>query len=440
MVGASQHLESDSSSPNQWETSPESEDVSDDEPLTTKKRRMHPKPAEEPKPKRKRQSEPAHAQPVRTFGPRSKAKPKSKNRRRASSPGVNAGRRLSLTNMTDTDAVGELDMEAFGEAKEVEDELMPMSPDDHDIRDVPDSSIGPVKVDKATVMFQDLQKYSLDPQNPIEVVTEDITPADDSRSSPDPLFDSPSQLKNNERSLSSADPVIPPHRARLAEPLVKLIDAPRMDRIPTVSIPTKARLISRQHSNSSQNASSSSKVPESRPRPGPGRSSAGLMSKNRSSLLTAGKGGLTSVKGRFKPTKGAREEAEPIEDSPVPSHIAGRSFTITSWSDEDAAGETDHEHQETAPAAEQMETLSTHDPPRSSVPSSHELLEVAGLKPDADKLPDFEDETPQPPAAILGGTLADDLIEDAPPAIITAEDKEAEKRCDHVVECNPNLL
>jgi hypothetical protein len=323
--------------------------------------------------------------------------------------------------MTDTDAVGEPDMDVFGDAKEVEDELMQTSPDSRDTRDTTESRAGPAKVDETAVVFQDLQRYSPDPEDTIEVaqvVTEDESPpVDEGRSSPDPLFDSPSQLG---KSGSSAEPAMPSHRAQAANPLVKLIDAPQMIKNPEVAIPAKARLISRQHSDSTQSASGSNGIQKTRPKPGPGRSVAGLLGKNRSSLLTAGKGGLTSLKGRFKPTNNTREETESIEDVPAPSRVAGRDLTITSWSDEDATGETDHEHQGTAPLAEQIEAAPSPDPIVPAL-SGYELLKLAGLDPDADMLPAFED----------GAN-----VEQPPLATMTAEDEAAEKRCDHVMECN----
>jgi hypothetical protein len=148
--------------------------------------------------------------------------------------------------------------------------------------------------------------------------------------------------------------------------------------------------------------------------------------------LTAVKGGLTSVKGRFGRTKDVREEPQ---DAPAPSHFPEHEFAITSWSDEDAAGETDHEHQGTASLADQLEPSSTHAPAPLPVPSGQELLEIAGLKPDAAALPDFEDEanvehSPQPTNVISVETLVDDVpTEDAAsPATLNVEDEAARKR------------
>jgi hypothetical protein len=104
----------------------------------------------------------------------------------------------------------------------------------------------------------------------------------------------------------------------------------------------------------------------------------------------------------------------------VPSRVAERDLTITSWSDEDATGETDHEHQGTAPSAKQIEAACSPDP-IVPAPSGYELLKLAGLDPDVDVLPAFED----------GAT-----VEQPPLTTMTAEGEAAEKRCDHVMECN----
>ncbi|KAG2349777.1 hypothetical protein BDR05DRAFT_955642 [Suillus weaverae] len=441
--GASPRLENKSSRDNlQGPSETLENDASDDEPLTTKKRRRHQKPTGEPRAKRKRESEPgtasnASTQRVRAFGPKSKAKssPRAKQRR-ASSPGPRGARQLSLAKLTDTDAEGELDMELFGEVEEVE-ELMQISPDDPDVRDIPNSHADPPKVNGTIVEFEDLRSYSPDIQDTIEVnevLTEDaILLANEGRSSPDPLFDSPSQSRNGEGFQSSAEPAVPLHRARAANPLVKFIDtAPLMDKDSGAAIPAKTRLISGQPSSSSQDSGSHASH-KTRPKPAPGGRSVGSRGKHRSSLLTAVKGGLTSVKGRFERAKDVREEPQPIEDAPAPSHFPEHEVTITFWSDEDAAGETHHEHQATASLADQMEPTSIHPPAPLPVPSGQELLEIAGLKPDADVLPDFEDEAnveqpPQSTNVISVETLADDVSTDvaASPAL-TVEDEAARK-------------
>ncbi|KAG1756674.1 uncharacterized protein EDB91DRAFT_1261674 [Suillus paluster] len=421
--GANPRLENKSSRDN-VQGSPErsDDDSSDDEPLTTKKRRRHQIPMGEPKAKRKRESEPgisgsASAQRVRAFGPRSKAKssPPTKQRR-ASFPGprkVEAERQFSLTKLTDADAEGELDMDVFGE---VEEELMLMSPDDPDTRDIPNPPADPAKVNGTVVEFEDLPSYSPDIEDTIEVsqAREDgILSVDEERSSPDPLFDSPSQLRNGDGSRSPVEPAVPLHRARVANPLVKFIDAPRTDKDSGMLVVVGASL-------------------KARPKPGPGRPSAGSRSKIRSSLLTATKRGLTSVKGRSGPAKDSREEPEPIEDALESSHLTEREFAITSWSDEDTVGEMYHEHQTIAPLADQMEPASNPPAPL-PVPSGHELLEIAGLKPDMDVLPDFENEAdveqpPQPTNVISVEILADDVpTEDATPATMTMEDEAARK-------------
>ncbi|KAG0707657.1 hypothetical protein DFH29DRAFT_994688 [Suillus ampliporus] len=432
--GANPRVENLQGSPGRSE-----DDSSDDEPLTTKKRRRQKKPTGEPKAKRKRESEPgmagsAPAQRVRAFGPKSKAMPSlPTKKRRASSPGprkVEAVRQFSLTKLTDADAEGDLDMDVFGE---VEDELMLMSPDGPDALDIPNPHADPAKINRTIVEFEDLPSYSPDVQDTIEVsrAPEDgILSVDEERSSPDPLFDSP---RNGEGSRSPVEPVVPFHRVRASNPLVKFIDGPRTDKDTGAAIPAKTRLISRQTSSSTQDASGSSASSKARPKPGPGLPSKGSRGKNRSSLLTAVKGGLTSVKGRFGPAKDVREEPESIEDAPEPSHFTERAISITSWNDEDAAGDTDHKHHAAAPLADQMKPESNQEPAPLPIPSGHELLEIAGLKPDADALPDFEDEPnveqpPQPANAISVETLADDVpTKDASPATMTVEDEAARR-------------
>ncbi|KAG2158220.1 uncharacterized protein EDB93DRAFT_1120470 [Suillus bovinus] len=409
-------------------------DASDDEPLTTKKRRRRQKPTGEPKAKRKRESEPGTArnsltQKVRAFGPKSKAKSSAPARqRRASSPGPRGARQLSLTKLTDTDAEGELDMELFGEVEEVEGELLQTTPDDPDAQDIPDSHADPPKVNGTIVEFEDLRSYSPDIQDTIEVtqvLSEDVVLlANDGRSTPDPLFDSASQSRNG----THAEPAVPLHRTRAANPLVKFIDAaPLMDK---KSVPVKTRVISGQPSSSSQHSGSHASH-KTRPKPAPGGRSRG---KNRSSLLTAVKGNLTSVKGRFGRAKDVGEESQAVEDAPAPSHVPEHEFAITSYSDEDAAGETDHEHKTTAGLVDQMEPVSTHAPEPLPVPSGQELLEIAGLEPDANALPDFEDEAnveqpPQPTNVISVEALADNIpTEDAAsPTTLTVEDEAARK-------------
>ncbi|KAG1832044.1 hypothetical protein EV424DRAFT_1369416 [Suillus variegatus] len=437
-TGAGPRLEHKSSRDNlQGRSETLEDDASDDEPLTTKKRRRHQKPAGEPRAKRKRESEPgtagyASTKRVRAFGPKSKAKSSAPaKQRRASSPGPRGARQLSLTKLTDTDAEGELDMELFGEVEEVEGELMQTGPDDPDAQDIPNSHADPPKVNGTIVEFEDLRSYSPDIQDTIEVsqaLSEDvILSANEGPSSPDPLFDSPSLSRNG----TPAESAVPLHRARAANPLVKFIDAaPLMDKNSGAAIPAKTRLISGQPSSSSQhNGSYASHKTQSKPGPG-GRS----RGKNRSSLLTAVKGSLTSVKGRFGRAKDVREESQAIEDAPAPSHIPGHEFAIASWSDEDAAGETDHEHQANTSLAGEMEPVDTHAPAPLPVPSGQELLEIAGLKPDADALPDFEDEAnveqpPQPVNEISVETLVDDAPTEDPalPATLTVEDEASRK-------------
>ncbi|KIK32034.1 hypothetical protein CY34DRAFT_761378 [Suillus luteus UH-Slu-Lm8-n1] len=210
--------------------------------LTTKKRRRNQKPTGEPRAKRKRESEPgtagnASTQRMRAFGPKSKAR---------SSPLI--------------------------------------SPDDPDARDIPNSHADLPEVNGTLVQFDDLRSYSPDIQDTIEFSrrTRDVA-----------LFDSPSQSRNSEGPKSPAETAVPAHRTRAANPLVKFIDAvPSMGKNSRAVIPAKTRLVSGQPSISSKNNGSQASH-KTRPKPAPGGRFGG---KNRSSLLIAVKGGLTSGK------------------------------------------------------------------------------------------------------------------------------------------------
>ncbi|KIO13686.1 hypothetical protein M404DRAFT_591758 [Pisolithus tinctorius Marx 270] len=117
-------------------------------------------------------------------------------------------------------------------------------------------------------------------------------------------------------------------------------------------------------------------------KPGPGRSSAGLLVRNRSSLLTASKGKLTTVKGKFTPVNVTRAQPEDTAEI-APAWSNGDSgVVVTSWSDEDAVGEmdvTDH-------------ASGTFTDPK---PSGSDLLKLAGMGDGDVALPDF-DETDLP--------------------------------------------
>ena len=106
----------------------------------------------------------------------------------------------------------------------------------------------------------------------------------------DPLFDSP-EITSPERRPSSS---LPSHRARAANPLIKMVDEdPSFGPGVGSAISTKARLLAQNGMGVSGEGSSAG--PASKP--GPGRSSQGLQAKNRSSLLVFEKGSLKSLKG-----------------------------------------------------------------------------------------------------------------------------------------------
>ncbi|PBK78338.1 hypothetical protein ARMSODRAFT_1077912 [Armillaria solidipes] len=161
----------------------------------------------------------------------------------------------------------------------------------------------------------------------------------DSISASSPALSLPSSSKSAaEPPVASASTSIPSHRARATNPLVKMIDNhDGMDG----GISTKTRL----------GGSSPKKA-----KPGPGRSSAGIITKSKSSLLTFTKGGLQTVKGKYVPEK----RGEHTDDADVEMAVV------------DPA--------ETNPPL----------PP----PTAEELLNLAGLDAEAAKnLDDYEDES-----------------------------------------------
>ncbi|KAJ7097853.1 hypothetical protein B0H15DRAFT_797557 [Mycena belliarum] len=111
---------------------------------------------------------------------------------------------------------------------------------------------------------------------------------------------------NNDVPILPAEPMqadtlplkaLPPHRARMTNPLVKMVD----DFTPVEgAISVKARLQGRNGASSETPVAGPSRSStRTTPRkPGPGRSSAGLLTKN-NSLLTFNKGALKTVKGKF---------------------------------------------------------------------------------------------------------------------------------------------
>lgn len=166
-----------------------------------------------------------------------------------------------------------------------------------------------------------------------------------------PLFDEPREK-------------IPTVRARLAESRVKMIDDPNLRNIEG-AIPAKANAFARMNIEPSSSKStallSSPPGDKKRSKPGPGRSSTGLMRvKNTSSLLTFSKGSLKTVKGKYVEgkTQGHTADLKIRDDPPDIVEV------------DDAIGEN----------------------PPPAPPTGEELLQLAGLDTEiADALPDYED-------------------------------------------------
>ena len=152
---------------------------------------------------------------------------------------------------------------------------------------------------------------------------------------------------------------IPAHRERQANPLVKVADDPSLTHIEG-TISTKAYAAGRVPNNpSSSTDPRSTTLPQKRVRPGPGRDSVGLLKpKVKSSLLTAEKGTLKTIKGRY------------ANINPAASFSPKEETTK-------ADADLDNTHIETPP-------------------SGQELLQLAGLDSQApDTLADFEEDTIQ---------------------------------------------
>lgn len=167
--------------------------------------------------------------------------------------------------------------------------------------------------------------------------------------SPPPKHSAAPNQQVNEESASRA----PAHRMRLANPRVKLLDdSGAMDMEGNIS--TKVRAVKSINAESSASTSERTSSRVMRSKPGPGRNSSGIVAeKVTSSLLTAEKGALKTVKGKYA-TRSTKNSAP------------------------------------AKPAAESMDI----DPPKDDPPpSAEELLKMAGLKPEsAEALPDFEDD------------------------------------------------
>ncbi|KAG6330052.1 hypothetical protein ID866_9035 [Astraeus odoratus] len=144
------------------------------------------------------------------------------------------------------------------------------------------------------------------------------------------------------------------------------------------AIPAKARLMTNPSTNTAHVSLTRGNAKRGG-KPGPGRSSAGLLTRNRSSLLTASKGKLTTVKGKFVSTKTTRDKSEQIEVSP-PLDTGDIGLMAVS-SMEEGVNIEDKCHGEHSPGG-------SHD----LKPSETGLLKMAGVEKDANPLPDFDED------------------------------------------------
>lgn len=156
-------------------------------------------------------------------------------------------------------------------------------------------------------------------------------------------------------------PKVPTLRTRLTEPRVKMVDDPNLSNIEG-TISAKAYAVARMNTEPSSSKPTVLSSPQSdrrRSKPGPGRSSAGLV-KNVSSLLTFSNGSLKTVRGKYI-KEGSR------------THISD----LTVRGDPPDTVEVDNAISEN---------------PSPAPPTAEELLRLAGLNTAiADTLPDYED-------------------------------------------------
>ncbi|KAH0827186.1 hypothetical protein J3R83DRAFT_4879 [Lanmaoa asiatica] len=381
---------------------------------------------------------------------------RSPRRSRVSSPGPrkSALKRMPSAGDSQLDADGETDPDVV----EVEDELMQVSAegaeDTTGLR-YPATAGGSANKSKR-ITFDDLEHFYSG--NPIDIVQntdeqvavqkpetrlrlqspplatslppDDATPESQAPASPtlsslDPLFDSPSRFSDKASSESQRDPTLPHHRARAANPLIKLIDTTTSGATSKQSrITAKARLMSIHTTDVPSTSGPSRNIAKRGRKPGPGRSSSGLVTKNRSSLLTATKGTLKSVKGKFSGTTTERDQLDEIEEAPVArGTTGGDEVLVTSWSDEDVVVDQDY----------QTESNSQPGPP----PSAAELLKLAGLQTDPETLPDYEDPAAQPQVETQGSSSTLAPVEEELPNQSSVEVTDGCKANDPVTDGSP---
>ncbi|KAF5380888.1 hypothetical protein D9615_004022 [Tricholomella constricta] len=211
-----------------------------------------------------------------------------------------------------------------------------------------------------------------DPPN-ISGIVSDIDMGREDSTAPDPLFDDTRQNQASD---------LPSHRIKAANPKVKMMDDLNVADMEG-AIAVKARLLGRNAGPSSSMGSPSTapnRVNHSTgSKPGPGRSSSGFLKKNTSSLLTFEKGGLKTVKGRYR-----KETQERLREQGQESHDgADASSDGSLWGNERAPND-------------EIPGLSTYSGAQAP-PTAEELLRLAGADKDNDEtLPDFEDDAHGP--------------------------------------------
>ena len=196
----------------------------------------------------------------------------------------------------------------------------------------------------------------------MEMVHDDVNTRDSSRSAQEVAskleFAPPSPPATNSPvekpdSLFDEEVGVPAHRRRQQKPLVKLFEDPDLQ-TQEGQLASKAKAIARNPSEPF------SKPSTSKSRPGPGRSSSGMVRKP--TLLTATKGTLTSVRASTRRKSNPKPEAEELDPTPPPID----------------------------------EPLISPEP--QEPPTGKELLSMAGLDvQDAEALPDFEEPEPASP-------------------------------------------
>lgn len=183
----------------------------------------------------------------------------------------------------------------------------------------------------------------------------------------DPLFD------------EDPEPQAPPHRLKKRNPLVKTFEEPALS-TPQGQLSAKSRALGTNHKASGSSSRKDGTSASASQRPGPGRSSGGMVKKPVASLLTAGaKGALKTIKGSYRrPVEQEQEQKQEDQDVLSEAKEAG---------------------------SPSMESIVPEEPP-----TAEELLTLAGYdKQDAEALPDFEDSSASTDTQV-GGDVKDSVL------------------------------